>query len=116
MLIFSGRYPVSVQGHITLIQLGNIEWEQQKKIRGEIGKSENKSLTHDPDKEFRLILSSRVSHGDGVVALIVFLCPLDYKAAQGLPRLHTDPSFGLSHHLPHRAGQSEGDRQNKGGS
>lgn len=73
-----------------------------------------KTLTHNPDKEFSFVLSSRVGHGDGVVALVLFLRPLDYKAAQGLPRLHADPSLSLSHLLPHRAGQSERDGHNKG--
>lgn len=77
------------------------------------GKSEKKPLTHNLDKEFSLVLSSRVSHGDGVAALILSLRPLNYKAAQGLPHLHADPSLALSHLLPHRAGQSERDRQNK---
>lgn len=62
-------------------------------------------LTHDLDKEFNLVLSKRVSHGDGVGALIRSHRPLNYKAALGLVGLHTDPSLGLGHHLPHRAGQ-----------
>lgn len=54
-----------------------------------------------------MVLSGRVSYGDGVVALILLLRPLDYEAAQGLPRLHADPSLGLGHHLPHRLRERE---------
>lgn len=109
--------PVSGQGQITLARLGNKEAEQQNlEMGGEKGKSQNVSPTYDPDIDFSLVLSSGVSHSDAVGSLVSFLCPLDYKAVQGLPRLHADSSFGLSHHLPHRAGQSEGDGQNKEGS
>lgn len=51
-----------------------------KTIRGEL-ENESKSLTHNLDEEFSFILSSRVGYNNGVVALIVFLRPLDYKAA-----------------------------------
>lgn len=81
-----------------------LKLEQQNKGKWEVkkGKSEKKPLTHNLDKEFGLVLPSRVNHRDGVGALILFHRPLNYEAAQGLPRLHADPSLGLSHHLPHK--------------
>lgn len=41
------------------------------------------------------------------MALILLLRPLDYKAAQGLPRLHADPSLRLSHLLPPQSSEGE---------
>lgn len=106
----------SQAGSLKLSQPGEIGWERRKKVKWEVKetKSEKKSLTYDSDIEFSLVFSSRVGYGDGVVALVLFLRPLDNKAAQGLPRLHTDSSFCLRQHLPHRAGPSDRDRHNKG--
>lgn len=83
----------------------------RKGSRKEKGKSKKQPLTHNSNKEIRLVLADRVSHRDGVLALVRFLRPLYYKAAHILLWLHVDPSLSLGQHLPHRAAQSE--RQNK---
>ena len=51
------------------------------------------SLTNDLHKQQSLVLSSWVGNTDAVVALIFSLCPLDDKAAEVFPGLHSYAPF-----------------------
>lgn len=79
--------------------------EKEQPERFERGKSAQMPRTHDLDGELRRVLSCGVRHADGVEALIASLRPFNYEAAQGLVRLHADPSLALGHHLPHGGGK-----------
>lgn len=67
--------------------------------------------THNLHEELRLVLPSRVGHGDGVGALVLLHRSFDHKAAQGLPGLHPDPPLRLRHHLPP---ETQGERHRRG--